>query len=156
MQNHSNLLLLMNDNVMYWENWSERGFYSLKAAPLNSNLEFGLIAAWQSLLLYWNRTAENVFQVLQNIFCIFCWSQSSRLILFLFIVYPIHPKVSFITRWKMRVKAYRFFSLSTVWAGKLWKAFFLYHRCTFSSYFWPVIIYFSLLSHLHHCHFPSV
>lgn len=42
MQHHSNLLLLMNDNVMYWENWSERGFFSLKAAPLNSNLEFGL------------------------------------------------------------------------------------------------------------------
>lgn len=50
-------------------------------------------------------------RVLQNVVFIFCCSQSKHLLLFLFFVYPIHPKVSFITRWKMRVKAYRFFFL---------------------------------------------
>lgn len=115
-----------------------------------------VIAAWRSLLFYWNWTVENLFRVFQNIFFIFCWSQSSCLLLLLFFVYPVYPKVSFITRWKMQVKAYRLFSLSTAWAGKLGKTVFLCHCCTFSSYLWPIIIYFSLSSHLHHCHFPSV
>lgn len=72
----------------------------------------------------------NIFHVLQNIF-IFSLPVflSPQIFSFLFssLFTSFHPKVSFSTRWKVRVKPYWSSSRLTVRAGKLWTTFF--QRC---------------------------
>lgn len=83
---------------------------------------------WRLLVFDWNWTVTNVFRFRQNIFFIFYCSQFYDSFFFCFLFTLFTQKFLSLPGGKMRVKVDIdfFFSLSTIWARKLWKAFFFF------------------------------
>lgn len=74
---------------VYWENWSAGGLYSLKAAPLKSNLEVDF-----DRFVLLKLDVGNIFHVPKTSLFSVCQS-SHLLILLFFFVYPFSPKSVF-------------------------------------------------------------
>lgn len=135
---------------VYWENWSAGGLYSLKAAPLNPNLEVDFDC---SCFLETGCGKHFSCPPKHLYFQFVCVPQSSHyLVLLRFFVYPFSPKSVFQYQVEGVSKAILIFLPVDCTGWKTVKDFF--SALTFPFYLWSVIIYFNLSFHLHHGHFP--